>query len=320
MSNGRNCFSASGGKPVAWIQERIALRLACPLLLILSGSANPALWGNCAVAQEIPGGQSAERAADSRRSPEGDSDRRQATERAAGQQHPDVGGRSPLDALRDFKPQTDREAILLQMILQLQRKITQLRQDGTASAERDRLTAARTGEREGGRSVERRRGQRPVAESNSSADANPQDFPLPANWQRTKAGKVFLAYDKNRDLIVSLDEWLAMTNGNLNEQRRAISTKHFHDAEPSGDGKFTPAEFIWWRQTGSRQSSDRARSGRDPAAAVDRGSRTGSEETEGRSGRAEGEKNQRSAEAGASGEAKKRRSGEGSEGSREPRE
>lgn len=76
-----------------------------------------------------------------------------------------------------------------------------------------------------------------------------------------------------------------MTNGNINAERRAISTRYFELAEPSGDGKFTPAEFIWWRKIGSQQGQRRdvavpARGPRDGEGAR-RGPRDGEGERRG---------------------------------------
>ncbi len=98
-----------------------------------------------------------------------------------------------------------------------------------------------------------------------------------------------MAYDKNGDGIVSLEEWLAMTNS-LNDARRAIGTKYFNDAEPSGDGKFTPAEFIWWRSIGSKQALEQSRRDR-PRDGEGDGVRPGPREDEGeRSGPRDGDR------------------------------
>lgn len=183
--------------------------------------------------------RSAEGEAGARRSPEArrssETPRSPETQRGAGRSadaeaRGDAGG-----AFGDFQPQTPRESALYQMILQLQREVDALR-----------------------REVRTRDGDRPATRTRDRDVAISADqFELPARWQQTREGRVFLAYDKNRDDIVSLDEWLAMTNGNISEARREISTKHFNDAEPSGDGQFTPAEFLWWRQVGSKQATER---------------------------------------------------------------
>jgi hypothetical protein len=50
-----------------------------------------------------------------------------------------------------------------------------------------------------------------------------------------------------------------MTNGNINAERRQLQSRRFYDAEPSGDGKFTPSEFIWWYTIGRRGAVERGR-------------------------------------------------------------
>ena len=153
------------------------------------------------------------------------------------------------------------------MVLELQREVAALRQEVRSRGSKD---------------GERLPTERPVARDGDAAANSFASFKLPTNWQRTKEGRVFKAYDKNGDEIVSLDEWLAMTNGNISAARREIGTKHFNDAEPSGDGKFTPAEFIWWRQIGSRQAAERARQSRTrDGESAGRGPRDGEGERRG---------------------------------------
>lgn len=185
-----------------------------------------------------------------RRSAERDASAKRSTEGARGSGERLEESGDVLPALREFKPETQREAELSRMIIQLQREVAALRQ-----AVRGRGTGER-GRRDGG-----------PFEGNNRRDGDARgssfgEYKLPPNWQRTKEGRIFLAYDKNRDEVVSLEEWLAMTDGNNNAARRVVSTKHFNDAEPSGDGKFTPAEFIWWRQIGSKQATEQIRQSR----------------------------------------------------------
>ena len=235
---------------------------------------------NPVVAQEREGGRSAEAEAGPRKSAEAEAGprrsaegegRRRSAEGDAGARRSAEGERGDVrdrdgegsaaagETLRGFRPQTDREAALLQMIVQLQREVAALRREVQARGH-DGDAAARDGH-------ESR--ERPVSRDGDAVAEGLDGFTLPENWQRTKEGRVFKAYDKNGDEIVSLDEWLAMTNGNISDARRAISTKHFNDAEPSGDGKFTPAEFIWWRQIGSRQAAERARQNRNREGSAD---------------------------------------------------
>ena len=51
------------------------------------------------------------------------------------------------------------------------------------------------------------------------------------------------------------------TNGNINASRREIQTKRFNEAEPSGDSKFMPAEFIYWYSKGRHEAGERSRNG-----------------------------------------------------------
>lgn len=219
--------------------------------------------------------RSAEGDAGTGRSAERDGEARRSAERERAVARDGEPRRASLDALIDFKPQTDREATLLQMIVQLQREVALLRQEVRGRGDGD--GRSRDGEGDGRMSD--------LAEARRDDDATARNFAafqLPTNWQETKEGRVFKAYDKNADEIVSLDEWLAMTNGNISPARREIGTKHFNAAEPSGDGRFTPAEFIWWREIGSKQSADGARQQADREDADrGRGQRDGEREPRG---------------------------------------
>jgi len=215
--------------------------------------------------------RSPEAEAGPRRSAEGDRRRRRSAEGEARRE-----GNSPLQG---FRPQTRREAALYQMILQLQREVAELR----------RAVQPRDGaEREG---------------SASSEGAARRDQPqLPPRWQFSKEGKVFKTYDKNGDSVVTLDEWLAMTNGNISPARRELQTKRFREAEPSGDGKFTPAEFIYWYSKGRFENRDEGQRGsRDGEPGRSAGGDAGASRS------SEGEGQRRSSES----EAGPRRSSEG---------
>ncbi|QDU49588.1 M56 family metallopeptidase [Gimesia panareensis] len=225
------------GKPErepAWVVGLVAVLLP---LLVLAINSVPGTE-NSVMAQEREGGRSAEAEAGPRRSAEAEAGpRRSAEGRQAGQAQ---------EALKGFRPQTPREAALFQMILQLQKQVDELRRE----------VRSENGKMRDGRGEEGFRGKE------GDAAVSVEQFELPANWKRTKEGRVFMAYDKNGDEIVSLEEWLAMTNGLSSPARRKISTKHFNDAEPSGDGKFTPAEFIWYRKGGRVQAKGRDRQAR----------------------------------------------------------
>lgn len=287
-----------------------AAALICSVSMIVALGLFPATPQ--ATAQEREGGQSAEEKADGRRSPESEAGARRSAEAEAGARRPAEGegrqspegeargrrspegeresprGREPgrdsdreggrerdggADALRGFRPQTDREAALLQMIEQLRREVAALRREvqvrGRGDADRDARRDGDRAPRDGDfrRDGDARRDSDTRREGDSRRDGDMRrdadvfvtadQFRLEDNWQRSKEGGIFRTYDKNGDQVVSLEEWLAMTNGDISPARREISTKHFNDAEPSGDGKFTPAEFIWWRRIGSRQAAQR---------------------------------------------------------------
>lgn len=179
-----------------------------------------------------------EREGGARRSPEAEAGPRRSAEGDAGPRRGGEGGNRGPNPLQGFRPQTPREAALLQMILQLQREMADLRRAVGQPAGARRDGAVRDGgARDGGpRDGEGRRGGIPDGTVSAA----------PAGWERTKAGGVFRSYDKNRDQFVSLEEWLAMTNGNISATRRALQTKRFNETRPGTDGKLSPAEFIDW--------------------------------------------------------------------------
>jgi hypothetical protein len=181
--------------------------------------------------------RSAERDAGPRRSPEAFQGGR---ERGTAYERDPRSQRGLNESLRNFKPQTQREAALLQMITQLQNEITTLRRQTQSNREtRDRYPEAR-------RDSNETRGQR-------------DGFVLSPRWRSTKDGKVFKAYDKNGDEVVTLDEWLLMFNGNISPSRREMQTKRFNDADPNHDGKFVPAEFIYWYSIGRHREVEQGR-------------------------------------------------------------
>ena len=196
------------------------------------------------------------------------------------------------DGMPRFRPQTQREAALYQMILQLQREMAQLRAELRSRSARDR---------EEGRTSARSRMDRSRSREGKAAreDDRPSDEQtrLSPRWQYTREGKVFRAYDKNGDLAVTLEEWLAMKEGSLDDERREIETKRFQEAEPSGDGKMTPEEFLEWYTKGR---SRKVREGDQPRASDGEG--------EFRSGPRDGEAADRSGP----------RDGEGPRGPRDP--
>lgn len=216
--------------------------LALSGLLVMQGNAMAQRREGDPAVEREKDRQSPEAAAGPRRLPEGDARRDNGPNRRNASEKRERSRPTEAD-LGDFKPQTDREAALLSMIQQLQREVAQLRRD--VSARRDS-----EGPKRGGREGD---GARLEDLGRSSGWSR---YELSERWQSSKGGQVFLAYDKNADGIVSLEEWLAMTNGNINDERRELQTRRFKEAEPSGDGKFTPNEFIYWYSV-SRIATDR---------------------------------------------------------------
>ena len=284
--------SATPSRDPAWV-----LGLAAVVLpLFVAGAGGFLTDQNAAIAQEREGRRSAESETEPRRSPEADSPRRSAEAEAGPRRSPEAeagpgrsaeaeagprrsaegerGTRRPAesdrerprgeerergeergrdteesaDALAEFKPQTEREEALFRMIQQLRREIAGLRRGADArSRERD-------GDREED-SFARRDSERPYSDRRRDGDFD--ETSAPAGWERSKEGKVFLAYDKNGDRVVTVDEWLAMTNGNVSPERREIQTRRFKEADPNRDGKFTPAEFIRWFARGRFEAVER---------------------------------------------------------------
>lgn len=195
--------------------------------------------------------RSAEGERGARRSPEGERGRGRSVERRAD------------NALNDFRPETPREKALYEMILQLQREMATIRREIQAGP------GARDGE--GGQ-----RGPRDgeVKKGESRRDGEAPD--LASGWERTKAGRVFKAYDKDGDDLVSLEEFLAMTNGNISDARREIQTKRFFETGPGSDKLLSPAEFIRWQTGGPAEGEGGARKGpRDGEGPVRKGPRDG---------------------------------------------
>jgi RNA polymerase sigma factor (sigma-70 family) len=152
--------------------------------------------------------------------------------------------------LAGFRPQTQREAALFQMIQQLQNDVVQLRRELAAT----RGEKVGDGVREGGVLDGESRNPAGRRDGESSTKEGPRDgqqADLAPGWEKTQNGRVFQAYDQNGDSTVTLDEWLAMRRvAATDTARRELETGRFNEAEPSGDGKFTPAEFIYWYSKG----------------------------------------------------------------------
>ncbi|MCA9141982.1 MAG: sigma-70 family RNA polymerase sigma factor [Planctomycetales bacterium] len=184
--------------------------------------------------------------------PRRDGDRpRESETRRDGDRPREADGRREEEPRRDtFKPQTEREEMLYRMIQQLQREVAELRNAVRSRGDEPRRDGDQP-RREGDRPRESD-GDRPGAsrEGEREAQAGRQQ-----RWELTKEGKVFKAYDKNGDRTVSVEEWLAMQEGEMTDERRALAVRRFKEAEPSGDGKFTVEEFLHWYTKGRYQDT-----------------------------------------------------------------
>tara|TARA_R110002072_G_scaffold284006_1_gene447784 strand:+ start:979 stop:2757 length:1779 start_codon:yes stop_codon:yes gene_type:complete len=243
-------------KDPTWLAGVSALMFPLFLVFVSGGQGD---FVRTALAQEREGVRSAEAVSGSRESVEQEVRRSPEAERgpvrsveagkSVGHSVEDESGGGSSDAgkiideqdeLKDFKPQTAREQALFDLIQGLRREMASLRHD------------VRSSERVHQASTDRRKGD--VARPGKTA------------WRKTKNGRVFKAYDHDDDDAVTLNEWLAMTNGNINDARRTLQTERFHAAEPSGDGKFTPEEFIQWYSVdrhANRREGDRVRNGEE---------------------------------------------------------
>ena len=158
---------------------------------------------------------------------------------------------------RDFVPQNDRERALFEMIRQLRAQVAELER---------RLQTRETGRRE--KLVDRPLDRQLEMRSRERSDVSPEATRDVEVNRRSpvmqKAQRIFAAYDKNKDRVVSFEEWLAMREGEITSERRLIEQRHF--AEPAGDDqKITIEEFYLWMDRRSRGGSREADSRRPTA-------------------------------------------------------
>lgn len=94
-----------------------------------------------------------------------------------------------------------------------------------------------------------------------------------------QAANVFRAYDKNRDSVVTVDEWFMMRHLKPGDRssRGQTEARRFQAAEPSGDNRMTEKEFVYWYTAGrfADLGEGGARGPGDEAGAVRRGPRDG---------------------------------------------
>jgi len=134
-----------------------------------------------------------------------------------------ANGQAVPPAMNNFRPQTPREAQLFQILLELNREVAQMR------AELAQMSGSQS---------------QPGSTGGTSASVN----------LNTKDGRVFKAYDKNSDLVVTVDEWLAMKRvAETDTARVNLESERFNEADPNKDGQMTAEEFLYWYTKGRFQ-------------------------------------------------------------------
>ncbi len=170
-----------------------------------------------------------------------------------GRQRDSVPATPSRERKRDFIPQNDRERALFEMIRQLRAQVAELER---------RLQTRETGRRE--ELIDRPLEMRSRERSDVSPEATRDVEVNRRSPVMQKAQRIFAAYDKNKDRVVSFEEWLAMREGEITSERRLIEQRHF--AEPAGDDqKITIEEFYLWMDRRSRGGSREADSRRPTA-------------------------------------------------------
>ncbi len=148
------------------------------------------------------------------------------------------GDREGGSGLQGFKPQTEREAALYQMIVELQREVAALRRE---IHPRDGDRGNREGEvsRNAGNSS-RREGQ---AREGSSDSREGDGGPRVSDAEVAKYRKQFQTYDKNGDNRVSLEERLAMKNYEVKGERLFNEWLYHLSDDLNRDGGVSLEEF-----------------------------------------------------------------------------
>ncbi len=199
--------------------------------------------------------------AGTRRSPEAEAGTRRSAEASSGQRRSAEEGRR---ALEGFRPQTEREAALYRMLLQLQREVAELRRsvqsrdgdgrlrEGDASR-RDSPVLRDADVRRDGAAIRR---DAPVRRDD---DSERRDTPVrgdaphrregdgrqrESDAQVSKFQKMFRTYDKNGDNSISFEERLAMKNYEITGER-LFNERLYHLAEDMDrDGGVSLDEFV----------------------------------------------------------------------------
>ena len=156
----------------------------------------------------------------------------------------------------EFTPANDRERFLFDMIKKLRVEVASLRLElQSRDGDQVRLSTDRGSQREG-RMTDRREGDRPRE--------GDRDAHVAANPLMQKAKRIFAAYDKNKDNSVAFEEWLAMREGEMTEERKTRERGFF--SEPAGsDDKISLEELYRWMEKRSAGGTreDRSRGGRE---------------------------------------------------------
>ncbi len=150
---------------------------------------------------------------------------------AAGREEPRRDGEST-GMPSDFRPQTDREATLLRIVMELRREMAELRR------EIEQLREAELSDGTPSRPEGPRDGERPTYGASRDGET-PSREATPGN-QRNQFVRLFARYDANRDGKVTYQEFLAMREGPETPQIRQI----FAAGDSNQDGIWSQEEFL----------------------------------------------------------------------------
>ncbi len=180
-------------------------------------------------------------------------------------------------AASGFRPQTEREAALYRMIMQLQKEVAQLRRE-LGQVRGGRGDHAEGFRRDGDRPVLRdapRDGDRPRTDAPRDGDrrysGGPRDAAPARSGRdpRTMQTKMFEKYDRNGDKKVVLEEFLAMREGTQNPEVKARWQKVFAQGDRNRDSSWSLEEFLAaaqaQRREGDARRTDAPREGDRPA-------------------------------------------------------
>ena len=197
-----------------------------------------------------------------RKSPEADASSRRSAESDRGTRRSAEAARDGDNPLGDFKPKTEREAVLYKLLMQLRREVALLRQqveaknrgdrprDGDGSKRdvpRDR-DARRDGDAKRDRDVPRRDGD--ASRRDGDAGRRDGDAPRDGDARRpskasiSKYQKQFKAYDKNNDKRISLEERIAMKNYEVKGERLLNERLYHLHEDMNRDGGVSLEEFV----------------------------------------------------------------------------